>query len=145
VIRATESLYYRYEKQRISGEVTASMSNAENFINNTRKGIKEVKCRAFRFNLAGWAICLVGLAIFVAGLIKGSALAPHNGLFAGIFSAMGTLPLNWLYKNAWSLWWLVQAFVPYPDMTQTFPSWSALGSWVGWIAWALDWEVMMYT
>jgi hypothetical protein len=112
------------------------MSNAEEFINDTRKAIKEVRRRAFWFNPAGWAICLVGLAISIAGLIKSLALAPRGGPFAGIFFAMGTLPWTWLYENAWPLWWLVQAFVPYPDITQTVPSWSALGSWVGWIAWS---------
>lgn len=135
-IWATKSLYYRYEKERMSGGDTVSMSNAEDFINDTRKAIKEVRRRAFWFNPAGWAICLVGLAISIAGLIKGLALAPRNGPFAGIFSAMGTSPWNWLYENAWPLWWLVKAIVPYPDMTQTFPSWSALGSWGGWIAWS---------
>ena len=115
---------------------TVSTSNAEDFINDTQKAIKEVRRRAFWFNPAGWAICLVGLAISIAGLIKGFALAPRGGLFAGIFSALGTSPWTWLYENAWPLWWLVQAFVPYPDITQTFPSWSALGSWGGWIAWS---------
>jgi hypothetical protein len=98
-IWATKSLYYRYEKERMSGGDTVSMSNAEDFINDTRKAIKEVRRRAFWFNPAGWAICLVGLAISIAGLIKGLALAPRNGPFAGIFSAMGTSPWNWLYET----------------------------------------------
>jgi hypothetical protein len=87
-----KALYYRYKKERMRSGDTVSMPNAEDFINDSRKAIKEVGRRAFWFNPAGWAICLDGLAISFAGIIKGFALAPHDGPFAGIFSAVGTLP-----------------------------------------------------
>jgi hypothetical protein len=61
------------------------MSNAEGFINDARKAIKEVRRRAFCFNPVGWAISLVALAISIAGLIKGFDLAPRGRLFAGVY------------------------------------------------------------
>jgi hypothetical protein len=67
---AIESLYYGCEKERMGGRNTAAMSNAEEFITDTREAIKIVRRKAFLLELAGRLIALVGMAIVTIGVIE---------------------------------------------------------------------------